>query len=159
MSINVELINPFIQGTQSILRDVCHEESKLGKIYLKKSPYASNSIAIIIGVTGDIKGQIIFSMGIDTACSIASKMMMGMPVPELDEMAKSAIAELTNMILGNTATLFYNNGVSVDITPPSLLMGDNIQISTTKMQTICIPLQLDSGATFEIDVAIQDTSK
>lgn len=156
MSINVDLINPFIQGTQSILRDVCQEESKLGKVYLKKSPYASNTIAIIIGLTGDIKGQVIFSLGIKTACSIASKMMMGMPVLELDEMAKSAISELTNMILGNTATLFYNNGVTVDITPPSLLMGDNIQISTSKMQTICIPLQLSEGTTFEIDVAIQD---
>jgi chemotaxis protein CheX len=81
---------------------------------------------------------------------------MGMPVAELDEMAKSAISELTNMILGNTATIFYNNGVAVDITPPSLLMGSNIQISTSKMQTICIPLALSNDTTFEIDVAIQE---
>lgn len=156
MSINVNLINPFVQGTQSILRDVCQEDSKLGKVYLKKSPYTSSTIAIIIGLTGDIKGQVIFSLDVKTACSIASKMMMGMPILELDEMAKSAIAELTNMILGNTATIFYNNGISVDITPPSLLMGNNMQISTSKMQTICIPLQLSDGATFEIDVAIQE---
>ncbi|NLK21295.1 MAG: chemotaxis protein CheX [Epulopiscium sp.] len=156
---NVDLINPFIQGTQSILRDVCNEETKLGKIYLKKSPYPGDTIAIIIGLTGEIKGQVIFSLGTKTACSIASKMMMGMEVTEMDEMAKSAISELTNMILGNTATLFYNNGISVDITPPSLLMGSNLQISTSKMQTICIPLQLSEGDTFEIDVAIQENKK
>jgi chemotaxis protein CheX len=159
MSVNVEFINPFIQGTQSILKDVCQEEAKLGQIYLKKSPYPSNSVAIIIGITGDIKGQVIFSLGIDTAKWIASKMMMGMPVEQFDEMAKSAISELTNMILGTSATNFYNNGITVDITPPSLLMGDNMQISTTKMQTICIPLQLSNDSTFEIDVAIQENKK
>lgn len=156
---NVEYINPFIQGTQSVLKNVCNEETTLGKIYLKTSPYTGETISIIIGVTGDIKGQVIFSLNVVSACSIASKMMMGMPVPEMDELAKSAISELTNMILGNTATLFYNGGINIDITPPSLLMGQNIQISTTKTQTICIPLQLSDGNNFEIDVSLQSNPK
>lgn len=156
---NVEFINPFIQGTQSVLKNVCNEETQLGKIYLKTSPYTGETISIIIGVTGDIKGQVIFSLNINSACAIASKMMMGMPVLEMDELAKSAISELTNMILGNTATLFYNGGITIDITPPSLLMGQNIQISTTKMQTICIPLQLGDGNNFEIDVSLQSNPK
>lgn len=156
---NVEYINPFIQGTQSVLKNVCNEETTLGKIYLKTSPYTGETISIIIGVTGDIKGQVIFSLNVTSACSIASKMMMGMPVPEMDELAKSAISELTNMILGNTATLFYNGGINIDITPPSLLMGQNIQISTTKTQTICIPLQLSDGNNFEIDVSLQSNPK
>lgn len=156
---NVEYINPFIQGTQSVLKNVCNEDTSLGKIYLKSSPYTGETISIIIGVTGDIKGQVIFSLNINSACTIASKMMMGMPVPEMDELAKSAISELTNMILGNTATLFYNKGINIDITPPSLLMGQNIQISTTKSQTICIPLKLNDGNNFEIDVSLQSNPK
>jgi chemotaxis protein CheX len=156
MSINVDLINPFVQGTQTILRDVCKEVPKLGKVYLKKSPYASGSIVVIIGLTGDIKGQVIFSLDKQAACSISSKMMMGLAVEELDEMAKSAISELMNMILGHTATIFYTKGIFVDITPPSLFVGNDIQISISKIQTICIPLHLEDGAMFEIDVAIQE---
>lgn len=156
---NVEYINPFIQGTQSVLKNVCNEETKLGKIYLKTSPYTGETISIIIGVTGDIKGQVIFSLNVNSACAIASKMMMGAPVTEMDELAKSAISELTNMILGNTATLFYNTGINIDITPPSLLMGQNVQISTTKTQTICIPLELSDGNNFEIDVSLQSNPK
>lgn len=158
MSLNVEYVNVFIQATQSMLKDVCQLESTLGKVYLKESPYCSDSIAIIIGIVGDIRGQIIFSMSIDAARFIASKMMMGMPVPELDEMAKSAISELTNMTLGSTATLFFNRGVTVDITPPSLLMGQNMQISTTKMKTISIPIHFEDY-TMEIDVAVQESNK
>jgi len=155
----VEYINPFIQGTTNVLKNVCNEETTLGKIFLKNSPYTGETISIIIGVTGDIKGQVIFSLNIESACSIASKMMMGMPVEEMDELAKSAISELTNMILGNTATIFYNNGIMIDITPPSLIMGQNIQISTTKTETVCIPLKLSDGKEFAIDVALQENKK
>ena len=59
-------------------------------------------------------------------------MMMGMQVVELDEMAKSAICELSNMILGNSATAFSENKIIVDITPPSLLIGKDINVSTMK---------------------------
>ena len=40
-------------------------------------------------------------MGMNTAKDIASRMMMGMPVVELDAMARSALSELGNMMMGN----------------------------------------------------------
>lgn len=61
-------------------------------------------------------------------------MMMGMPVEELDELSKSAITELSNMILGNAATIFYNRSIKMEITPPALFVGDNMEISTPKWQ-------------------------
>jgi CheY-specific phosphatase CheX len=66
---------------------------------------------------------------------IASGMMGGMQLAELDEISKSAISELTNMILGNTATILYNKGINIDITPPSFLMGENLQVSNSKVKT------------------------
>jgi len=62
-------------------------------------------------------------MNKNVALTAASGMMGGLNLTELDEMSKSALSELTNMILGNTATLLYNRGVGVEITPPSFLMG------------------------------------
>jgi len=155
MALNVQHVNPFIQATQNVIEMMCQVQPKLGNVYVKQSSFYGEDVAIILGIVGDIRGQVIFSMKKDTACFIASKMMMGMPVAELDEMAKSAISELTNMVLGNTATLFSQNGVSIDITPPSLLMGENMQISTVKAQAICIPMQFE-GYTMEIEVAIQE---
>jgi chemotaxis protein CheX len=83
--------------------------------------------------------------------------MMGMPVTELDEMSKSAISELTNMILGTTATIFYNKGIKIDITPPSLLLGESMQITTNKIENVSIPLEItEIGAKFEIDMALAE---
>ena len=152
---NIEYINPFIEASQIVLKQVASIDAKLGKVYLKDSLYKSESIVIIVGLTGKIRGQAIFSMSKQLAKSIASSMMGGIHVDEFDEISKSAISEMTNMILGNAATLLYNRGVSIEITPPSLLMGDNVQISPNKMKTICIPLHISSNESIDLDVSVE----
>ena len=95
-------------------------------------------------------------MNSTTACNIASTMMFGTEVKELDDMAKSAIAELGNMIMGNVSTEFFNNGTKIDITPPTVLVGKEIALSTKGLKTICIPLVLKKLGKIEIDVALTE---
>ncbi len=153
---NIEYINPFIEASQTVLKQIANVDATLGKVFLKNSPYKSESIVIIVGITGKIRGQAVFSMSKKTAFAVASAMMFGMPVDELNEISKSALSELTNMILGNTATLLYNKGIGIEITPPSLLLGDNLQITPSKMKTICIPLTFNADDSLEIDISVQD---
>ncbi|NLZ53406.1 MAG: chemotaxis protein CheX, partial [Thermoanaerobacteraceae bacterium] len=122
---DVDHINPFIQASRTVMKSVANTDVSLGKVYLKSSPYSSETIVIVVGLMGELRGQVIFSMDKSVALKIASAMMMGMPITELDEMSKSAIAESANMILGNAATLLYDKGIKIEITPPSLMMGDN----------------------------------
>jgi chemotaxis protein CheX len=150
---NVEYINPFIEASKNVLKGAANIEVTLGKLYMKTSPYLSDSVAIIVGVTGKIIGQVTFSISKELACKIASCMMMGMPVNELDEMSKSALAELGNMIMGNTATIFYGKGMKIDITPPTILTGDNMQFSTNKTTNVTVPIILSIGGVIEIDVS------
>ena len=128
----------------------------MGKVFLKESPYRSDSIIVMVGLTGKMRGQAMFCMNKKVGLEIASGMMGGMQLAELDEISKSAISELTNMILGNTATILYNKGINIDITPPSFLMGENLQVSNSKVKTICIPLDFTNGSSFEIDLAIEE---
>jgi chemotaxis protein CheX len=151
---NIEYINPFIEASQTVLKQIASLESKLGKVYLKTAPYKSEDIIIMVGLTGKIRGQAIFSMSRDFGAKIASCMMMGMQVTEFDEMSKSAISELSNMIMGNAAMLLYNRGIRVDITPPSLLTGENMQITPSKMKTICIPLLIGKDK-IELDISTE----
>jgi chemotaxis protein CheX len=153
---DVEYINPFIEASQTVLKQIANIDASLGKVFLKTSPYASEDIVIIVGLTGKIRGQAIFTKKQTVAMYIASSMMGGMPVTALDEISKSAISELTNMILGNTATLLYNRGIGVEITPPSFLMGQNLQISPNKMKTICIPLIFNQNMGMEIDLSVEN---
>ncbi|NLO38798.1 MAG: chemotaxis protein CheX [Ruminiclostridium sp.] len=152
---NVEYINPFIEASQQVFQMMTGIKPALGKVYLKNSPYESDAIAGIVGLTGKMRGQVIITLSIDTAKSVASSMMGGMPVEAMDEIANSAISELGNMIMGNTATILANKGIGIEITPPSLLTGERIKISSAGMQTICVPLELGEDKRVSLDIAIE----
>ncbi|HHV60619.1 MAG TPA: chemotaxis protein CheX [Clostridiaceae bacterium] len=153
----VEYINPFIEASQSVLKQMTGVEAKLKKVFLKTSPYDSDSVVCILGVTGKIRGQVLLSMSHESALKVASTMMGGIELTALDDVAKSAVAELSNMILGNTATILYNRGIKIEITPPSIVVGEKIQISLEKVKTICIPLSLGDGVELSIDVAAEES--
>lgn len=151
---NVDHINPFLMAATTILKDMCQITTKLGKPFVKTTEFGPGSVIIMIGITGELRGQIIIGLPIPVALDIASKMMMGMPVSEMDEMSRSAISELGNMILGNAATIFSTKGIGIDITPPTVVIG-NMSISSAYAKNICIPLTYDDGKTIEIDIAVK----
>jgi len=102
-----------------------------------------SGVVIIVGIVGEIKGNVAYSMDFEAAKKIASTMMMGMPVDELDEISKSALSELANMLTAGAATAFYNMEIKVDITTPTLLCGKNISINMSSSHVLCVELQAD----------------
>lgn len=151
--INVEIINPFLMAATSIMRDMCQLETKVGKPYVKTTEFDSDSVIIMIGITGEMRGQVIIAFSLDVACDIASKMIM-MPICEMNELSMSAISELGNMILGNAATILSTKGIGIDITPPSLCRG-TMSITTSYAKNICIPLYYDGEKCIELDIALK----
>jgi chemotaxis protein CheX len=150
----VEYVNAFIKASTEVLNNFVAEKFSVGRPFIRQNPFPTSEIVIILGITGEFKGQAVFSMGLDVAKAIASGMMMGMPVNEIDEMAKSALSELGNMIMGNSATLLFNQGIKIDITPPSLVKGTSIEISFAGMETMCVSLVSNMG-NVEFDIAIK----
>lgn len=147
-----EHINPFLMASATILKQMCFVEVSIGKPFLKSPAFFEDTVLIMIGFTGAMKGQVIISFDYPVACDIASRMMM-MPVAELDDMAKSAIGELGNMIMGNTATIFSTKGIAIDITPPTI--GNGTMVFTTNYATnICVPFTYDNNKKIEVNIAI-----
>lgn len=152
----VEYINPFLLASVEMIDQVTGFKTKKGKIYVKDAPYKSESILVLIGITGGFHGSVVLSFSNGICYKMASA-MMGCPlITELDEIAKSAISELCNMILGHTATLFSKQKIDVDITPPTILTGDNIQVSIPNTVVVCIPLIFEDGSQIEINVSIAE---
>ncbi len=151
-----EYINPFIEASMNIVHQTTGFSPRLGNIFVKEEPYTKENLVILIGLTGQIMGSAVITFNKATALKIAAAMMMGMDVRELDEIAKSAIGELCNMILGNTATIFSQKGINIDITPPTIFVGDNIQMSVHKSVVVCVPLILEDGSQIQIDISYMD---
>lgn len=113
---------------------------------------SSKGVVIIIGFIGDVKGNLIYNLSINNAKKIASIMMMGMEVVDFNEIAQSAISELTNMITANAATNFANENINVDISTPTLIVGD-FQATACNDKVISVLLDAD-GIEIEVNIAI-----
>lgn len=154
---NADYINPFVQGSQNILNILCHERITLGNLFIKKPPYLCEEVSIVIGIIGEVTGNVIYNFKKQTACNIASKMMRGAIVEELDDISKSAISELTNMISGNVATVFSGKGINIDITTPKLFLyakDTSFDFIKEDSKFICVPLVFANGDIFEVDILL-----
>lgn len=147
-----EHINPFIQASQNVIQEITGMSPILRKIYVKDSLYDDDHVIVLIGLTGELEGNVIMSLKQPLACKITSIMLGGMPIVGIDEMAISAISELCNMILGNVASIFAENNINIDITPPSILNWETFLKLTPKWKLICIPLELTDGEYVHIDI-------
>jgi chemotaxis protein CheX len=148
-----EYINPFLQAFDNVIGQVINVKAVKGNLFVKEGSVKSGDVVITIGVTGDLTGSVILNMSEESAKYIASKMMFGMEVKELDDMAKSAISELGNMIAGNSASFFLDIGKNINITPPSLYTGSNMTIYAYKGKALCVPMKLENY-TVEIDISL-----
>lgn len=150
---NAEHINPFLIASTKILKDMCFIDAKIGKPSVKDIAFTDNMVVIIIGVTGEMRGQVMLAFSNEIACDIASKMCMT-TITQMDEISQSAICELGNMIMGNTATVFSTKGIGIDITPPTLCIG-NVSFTTGYAKNICIPIVYDENKVIEVNIALK----
>jgi chemotaxis protein CheX len=151
-------VNAFVQGAQRVFSTVCQETPALGKIFIKTNPYPTSAVTVSVSIIGAFEGEVVYNMEETAGCFIVSRMMMGMPVPTLqDDMAKSAMSELANIISGNVATIFAGKEIIVDIKPPQLRFGaapTDFPYAPKVTKIVCVPLQFADGHIFEVDVMI-----
>lgn len=151
---DVSIINPFLEAVKNILGQFGVQDIKRGNLYKKEQMSVKTDVSAIIGIIGSFKGNVAYSMSKNTAIKIVSAMMMGMPVTELDEMGKSAIGELSNMITATASTILSENGYKIDITPPTIIYGEDAHFKISAVETIVIELITAIG-TIEVNVGIK----
>ncbi len=152
----VDFINPFLEAADEVLLQLVQLNTERGRLALKMANQPYPELCIVLGVVGKVEGQVIYGMNNQTGCQIASKMMMGLEVKELDDMAKSALAELGNMITGRATIGLENAGYGCEISPPTLITGANISISSPSTQILVVPLTTEAG-TVDLHVGLEET--
>lgn len=148
-----EYINPFLESARIVIEQVANIRPTTGQLGIKDVKYVEKYIWIQIGMTGQMQGDIVFGLSEEVALKMVSAMMGGFVITEMDEMGKSAISELGNMISGNASTMLFNQGVRVDITPPKVLESASAAGFTPK-KALTIPLIMDGIGELDIQVLI-----
>lgn len=142
-----EFINPFIIAAFSVLESVLGETPEKGETAVQSDRMAHSQMTFSIGITGAVTGHVMIGMDYATADNVASK-MVGSRISHVDSLAASALAELTNMICGNGLMHLGSHGLICDMTPPTIISGMNIEISTLAVPALIVPLTLEIGEVY-----------
>lgn len=146
---------PFLDALANIMPQLGFQEVRRGGLHLEQDRLSSKGVMVIIGLTEMLRGNIVYNFSLDTARAIASTMMMGAPVPELDDMAQSAISELGNMLAANASILMEGQGVSMNISPPTLIVGESVQARIGAEKRLVVEMFVDNNLV-EVDIAVDN---
>lgn len=154
----VEYINPFVEAAFNVMNEVmAGTEVKRGELFLKSTSQPVMGVAAIVGLAGSVEGRVLFDMSKETAIAVASA-MNGEPMNGIDEMTKSTITELANMITAQAVTKLYENDFQFDLTPPAIITGENMEVSNPNVEALIVPMELPQGK-IEINVAVRERAE
>lgn len=148
-----DYFSAFSNAVLNIMPQLGIEEVAPGEIRECGKNIEASGVVCIVGILGDLTGNVIFSMSEEGAKGIASAMMGGMEVLEFDELTQSAISELSNMLTANSCIGLSDMGLNVDISTPTLMQGV-FTLSGSYENCTCLVMQV-GGSSLDVYVSLE----
>lgn len=155
--LKAELINPFVEGAIVFFKHELGIDIVRGEPRIESCHSTPEQINVLIGVTGEAEGMVLYSMTQRSAKSIASAMVKS-PVPLYDQLAESALGEMGNIITGQAASRLEELGYICKLSPPVLISGEGTIISAIDIDMLVIPLDLHELGRLDIYVALRENA-
>jgi len=151
-------IQPFIKVCESVFRDFCKTEVKVGRVFFvtRDKQELDWDISGIIGLSGQISGAVSISMR-DTVAFRVTKNLTGVDHNSFDLDVIDAIGEIINIIAGNIKKEFEES-FRTAISLPSIVEGKGHKIiwPSEKIRIICIPFSIFSEQEIFLSIAIEE---
>jgi len=151
--IEADLLNPFITASTSVFSDLTGIELEKASVERKEMPDPSFRYAILLGIVGELEGQVTYSLSKDLSREVVKGILGDMLPAVIDRNLTSGLGELGNMITGNAARQLEEQGVNIDISPPSVIEGDDYTIEYVNLRTIRL-VMISNRGTLEINLAL-----
>lgn len=154
--IQTDVYNAFIVSAGEILASEVGVHVSRGPLSLQRDVYVTEQVTVLVSIIGDVGGMTFFGMSFETAKAMLGK-MLGQEIEAFDELAQSGVGELGNVITGRATTKLAQQGITTDISVPTLIVGQGSKISTLDIDRLVVPLKTDLG-TFRVDMALRNNS-
>lgn len=145
---DVKKLNPIIDATDSVFQTMLALKPEKGEVSIQEDFVMDKEANVIIGMTGDIKGSIVYSFSKDMALKVVEA-MSGMEMQKLDKFVTSAMGELGNIISGKATSRLAEQDLNCDIIPPQIVTGGDVTISSESDKVVMVNFNTDLG---EFDV-------
>jgi len=138
-ALKAEFVNPFLGAGMEVMAQVLGE-IKRGNPYLVRGSVKLKDFTVEFKVDGYIQGMFAYTMTREIALKIASG-MIGMPVKEMDDLARSALSELGNWVSGRAVSQFES---PVNLSIPRILEGE-VAVTSPQNMLLEVPVVSQYG--------------
>lgn len=146
---NASLINPFLTSSVQVVETLISIRPVVGKVQILDMHYREGYLWLKIGILGELEKDILFGFPESVGVGVVSRMMGGYSFAGWDDICRSGVAELANMISGNASTFLAQNGYEIDITPPKILSESE---SLWGGKAFSVPLTIEGLGEFYMNI-------
>ncbi|MDR3762711.1 MAG: chemotaxis protein CheX [Acidobacteriota bacterium] len=114
----MELIQPFLSAADAVLSDALAGPVSVSEITMEEEAYRRRALAVMIEISGDIEGRVIFDVEEPVAAHFAAGLTGESEPPADPELLREATAELANLVIGNAVTALNDQGFRFKVHPP-----------------------------------------
>lgn len=163
-TVDVNLLNPFIQATTECLVQMAQARPQRKRIFIKTDPLMHGDIAGIIGMSNGVTGSCVVSFPDLLARRVVARMMMEEDGTKLaPEMINDGIGEIANMVAGGAKRLFSTlKTYKFDISTPTVVAGPPVKLFNP-LDTVSIACEFsadpDWPETFLIELTVKPSEK
>ncbi|MCP3925937.1 MAG: chemotaxis protein CheX [Desulfobacterales bacterium] len=151
----VELINPFIVATLSVLETSSSITTNPLDPYVKKDDVALGCVTGLINLNGEYTATVAITFTDSCILKIVSN-MFGEEITKVDEDIFDAVGELSNMIAGQVSLTITEFGESLKATFDKVLSDNNHKIEhIVQKPVLAVPFSTESGE-FTIEVSFKE---
>ena len=147
--------NVFIKSAISVFGREIGVNLSRKALTVKSAPVPSLPMSIVIGITGAIRGQVVYSMDSNFAFSVTKAMIPNRLPTDLRKLTSSAVSEIANMITGQASISLAGEYQLIHLTPPAVFTGTDMQVDFLSIPTICLSLISEIGS-LEINIAFTE---
>ena len=151
----VDYVNPFLEAAQEVLAAEADVHVAHGPLSLQRTALTTDEITVILSIVGQVQGVVLYSLSEATALALVGR-IMAQEFSQFDNLAQSGIAELGNVITGRAGVKLAEAGFVTTISPPSLVHGRGVSISTLDFPRVVVPLTSEAG-TLAVHLALRET--
>jgi len=153
-----QYIQPFIEGSEDVFRELCNVEIKAGRpFFVSKDEFDTSwDISGIIGLSGDANGAVAISIKEESAFKLTT-ILTGKEYTSIEKEVTDMLGEVVNIIAGNVKTVFEKKH-RIKISMPSIIKGKSHSIvwPSEKARIICIPFSLFDDEELCLSVAVEE---
>jgi len=105
---------------------------------------SAEEVNIHIGFTDGLRGNVLIGLSLVSAMEIVKTMMGGADLGEFGYMAKSALGELANMLVGG-AMMALSSSTVINLSAPTIVAGQNMLVVMSRVASTKLTFNVNNS--------------